>query len=159
MTRLLRSLIVLIVLIVLLIPIPSAAAGGPDLGLRLGYTHDSNLDQLHFGGHVTVYKLSPNVRITPSFEIGIGDGTLLALNGDVFYDFTELATKRWGYYAGGGPLLSRFSRSRRSSTDFALNLAAGVTRELKPSRTIFAEVRLGLEDAPILKITAGVNFF
>lgn len=138
---------------------PPAAAGSPAKGPRLGYTHDKNLNQLHVGVHAVVAELTPNVKIMPSFEIGFGDGTLLALNGDVIYEFTELASGRWSYYAGGGPLLSRFSHSGRSSTDFALSLVVGATRELNPGRTLFGEVRLGLEDAPLLKITTGLTFF
>ena len=142
-----------------------AAAGSPARGLRLGYTHDSgyaqgsSLNQIHIGAHATVVHLSPNIHVAPSFEVGFQGGTLLALNGDVFYEFTELASNRWSYYAGGGPLLSRYSRNGRSSTDFALSLVAGVTHEPDPGRTLFGEVRLGLEDAPVLKITTGLTFF
>jgi predicted protein tyrosine phosphatase len=139
--------------------VSAARAGDPAMGPRIGLTHDGDLDQLHVGGHVTVSRISPNIHVTPSFEIGFGDGTLLALNGDVVYELSELARGRWSYYAGGGPLLSHCYRQKHRSTDFALSLVAGVMRELTPRRTVFGEVRIGLEDAPLLKITAGMTFF
>ncbi len=142
-----------------LLAAPNALAGDLAGGLRLGYTHDQHLEQVHAGAQATVARLSPNVHIVPSLECGFGDGTLLALNGDVLYEFTELASQRWSFYAGGGPLLSRFTRSGRSSTDFALSLVVGVTRELRSGRSLLGELRLGLEDAPILKLTAGYIFF
>lgn len=146
-------------LFVLICAAASAVAGDLTYGPRLGYTHDRSLDQFHFGAHATVWKLSANVSVVPSLELGFGDGRLLACNGDVIYEFTELASARWSYYAGGGPLLSRFTRDRRSSTDFALSLVAGVTRELRSDRLWFLELRIGLEDAPALKITTGLTFF
>lgn len=136
----------------------TAAADDLAFGPRLGYTHDTNLDQIHLGAHVTVAKLSPNVRVVPSLEFGFGDGKLMAINGDVVYEFTELAEGGWSYYAGGGPVLTRYTRGRFKSTDFALNLVLGVTHELRQGRSVFGEIRLGLEDAPALKLTLGLNF-
>jgi hypothetical protein len=139
----------------------AATAGADDVffGPRLGYTHDSYLDQVHVGAHVTAANLSSNVRVTPSAELGFGDGRLLAVNGDVLYEFTELADGRWGYYGGGGPVLTRYTHGRFKSTDFALSLVLGVSHELRHGRALFGEVRLGLEDAPALKLTMGLNFY
>lgn len=138
--------------------VAQARADDVDFGPRLGYTHDSNLDQIHFGGQVAFRNLSSNLHVVPSLELGLGDGSLLALNGDVIWEFTELASGGWSYYAGGGPLLSRYKKDRHKSTDFALSLVAGFTRELQPDRAWFGEIRLGLEDAPVLKLTVGLFF-
>lgn len=145
-------------LLALLLAAPPVLADDPAYGLRLGYTSDGDLDQMHAGGHVAVVRITPNIEVVPSLEIGFGDGTLLALNGDVIYELSELAGRRWRYYAGGGPLLSRYSHGRHRSTDFALSLVVGAARELRPTRTLFGELRLGLEDAPALKLTAGLTF-
>ncbi len=139
----------------------AAPAGAGDLavGPRLGYTHDTHLDQVHAGLHVVARNLAPNLHLVPSFEVGWGDGTLVALNGDLVWEFTEMASGGWSYYAGGGPVLTRYRHGRFKSDDFALNLVVGVTRELRARSSFLTEVRLGLEDAPTLKITAGVTFF
>jgi len=143
----------------LLLGVGAARADDVAFGPRLGYTHDTNLDQIHFGGQVAFRNISSNLHVVPSLELGLGDGSLLALNGDLVWEFTEMASGGWSYYAGGGPLLSHYKRNRHSSTDFALSLVAGFTRELKADRAWFGEVRLGLEDAPVLKLTVGLFFY
>ncbi len=135
-----------------------ATAGNLGIGPRLGYTSSGQVDQFHFGGHVELGNLTTNLHVIPSLEIGSGDGTLIALNGDLVYEFTELASGPWGFYGGGGPVLSRFDSGRYDSTDFALNLVAGVTRSVRSDRQWFGELRLGLEDAPDLKLTVGLTF-
>ncbi len=137
----------------------TAAAGDLAWGARVGYTHGDNLDQFHFGGHMIVQHLTTNLHVIPSLEIGVGDGTLVALNGDLVYEFTELATAKWGFYAGGGPVLTYYTNDVFDSTDFALNLLAGTTFDVGATKELMAEVRIGLEDAPILKLTLGLTFF
>ncbi|MEZ4388013.1 MAG: hypothetical protein R3D98_10655 [Candidatus Krumholzibacteriia bacterium] len=135
-----------------------AAAADLGFGPRLGYTSSGRVDQFHIGGHMVVSQLTPNLQVIPSLEIGSGDGTLIALNGDLVYRFTELASGPWGFYGGGGPVLTRFDSGRYESTDFALDLVAGVTHVIRADRSWFAELRLGLEDAPDLKATFGLTF-
>ena len=146
------------VIVTVILLVSSSAFAGVAFGPRLGYTHDNNLDQFHFGAQM-VADLSPNVHLIPSVELGVGDGTLLAFNGDLVYEFTELATGVWSFYAGGGPVITHYSNNGHDSTDVALSLVAGSTREWREGRTLFGEIRFGLEDAPVLKITFGVNFF
>lgn len=148
-----------LILAVLALTACTATAGDLAFGPRAGYTHDDYVDQFHFGGHVQLPDLTANVRIVPSIELGVGDGTLLAVNGDVVYEFTELATSQWSFYAGGGPTLSRFEKDGYDSTDFALNLVLGTTFDLAPAREFFGEFRIGLEDAPDMKFTVGLTFF
>lgn len=145
------------VIVTLAIASTSSAA---DLGFgpRVGYTNFGSLDQIHLGGHVELVRFTPNLQLIPSLEVGSGDGTLIALNGDVVYEFTELASGPWSFYGGGGPVLTRYDHGRFESTDFALNLVAGVTRSVRADRHWFGELRLGLEDAPDLKLTIGLTF-
>jgi hypothetical protein len=137
----------------------TAAANDLAFGPRIGYTHDSNLDQFHFGAHMVVQHLTTNLHVIPSLEVGVGDGTLLAVNGDLVYEFTELASGKWSFYAGGGPVLTHYTRSGFDSTDFALNLVAGTTFDVGATKELLGEVRIGLEDAPNLKLTLGLTFF
>jgi hypothetical protein len=137
----------------------TAAASDLAFGPRAGYTHDGDLDQVHVGGHVVLRHLTTNIHALPSVEVGFGDGTLLALNADLVYEFTELATGPWGFYGGAGLTLTHYTNDGFDATDFAPSLVAGVTHDLGPARELFGELRLGLEDAPALKLTAGVTFF
>ena len=135
-----------------------AAAGDLAFGPRLGYTGSGSLDQFHVGAHVEAAHLGTNLTVLPSLEIGSGDGTLIALNGDLLYDATELATGKWGFYGGGGPVLTRYDGEGADHTDFALSLVAGLTWDIRNDRHLFGELRLGLEDAPDIKLTAGLTF-
>jgi len=146
------------VIVTVILLVSSSAFAGVGFGPRLGYTHDNHLDQFHFGGQV-VTNLSRNVHLIPSVELGVGDGTLFAVNGDLVYEFTELATGLWSFYAGGGPVITHYSNNGHDSTDVALALVMGSTRQWHETRQLFGEFRFGIEDAPTLKITVGVNFF
>ncbi len=147
-----------IALAFLIVVAAGAAAGDVAFGPRLGYTSSGSLDQVHLGGHAEVGRLGTNLVILPSLEIGSGDGTLIAVNGDVVYDFTELAVGPWGMYAGGGPVLTRYDGDGADSTDFALGIVVGGTHDIRADRHLFGEIRLGLEDAPDLKLTLGLTF-
>jgi len=151
--------ITLILSALALIAMAGTATAGAAFGPRLGYTHDTNLDQFHFGGHAVFANITSNLHIIPSVEVGVGDGTLLGINGDVVYEFTELASGKWSFYAGGGPTLTYFTMDNYDSTDFALSLVAGLTFDVAETRELFAEARFGIEDAPALKLTLGMTFF
>jgi hypothetical protein len=139
----------------------TAGAATVGFGPRVGYTHDSNLDQMHFGGQAWIADLFTNtIVILPSLELGVGDGaTLLAINGDAVYEFTEFAQQSWGFYAGAGLALNRYDIGDYDNTDFGLNLLGGATYRLVGNRVAFGEFRLGLEDSPDFKLTLGLNFF
>ncbi len=137
----------------------TVAANDLAYGPRIGYTHDSDLDQFHFGGYMIVQHLTTNLHVIPSLDIGVGDGTLVALNGDLVYEFTELATGSWGFYAGGGPVFTFYTRDGFDSNNIAFNLVAGTTFDVGATKELLGEFRFGLEDAPNLKFTLGLTFF
>ncbi len=148
-------------LTILLLVADTAAAAGVGYGPRLGYTHDSGLDQAHVGGQAVIGDFGMNVVVIPSVEVGFGsESTLLAINGDVVYDFTEFATNRWGFYAGLGLAFNRWDLPHATSTDIGMNAVIGTTWTLPNLRNeFFGELRLGLEDSPDFKLTVGVNVF
>lgn len=130
-------------------------------GLRAGYAGDHDYQQLFVGLHAEVARPFINTALQPSLEVGFGDDLLLiALNVDLFYEFTELAQNDWSFYAGGGVAINHFNPDNGSShTEFGLNLAGGVGRMISRSNRLFAELRIGLEDAPDFKLSLGITFF
>jgi hypothetical protein len=156
--------VTLSVLTVLLVT--SAAQAGPaiPIGFRVGYTGDE-AKQIHFGGHARVAEIARNLAVQPSIELGFGDNTtLLAGNADLFYEFSELATSMWGFYAGGGVVLSYVNVDvpegfDGSSTNVGLSVAGGARYNVAEGKHLMGEIRFGIEDAPDFKVTVGLTFF
>jgi hypothetical protein len=146
--------------LVLMTPVAATQASALEIGARAGYTADET-DQFHIGGHFTAAKPFLGFSLVPSLEIGFGDEvTLFAINGDLLYTFPELATAEWSLYAGGGPALNLVKVDHgEDHEDFGLNAVGGVVRKLKSGNDLLLELRLGLEDSPDFKITAGLTFF
>jgi hypothetical protein len=155
-----RSVFVLVILFI------AAGAGRsdaamPPLGVRAGYTSWESINQFHFGGHAKLGDLFPNVALTPNLELGFGDSaTVVAVNGDLVYRFTELANAPWGPYAGGCLSFIFVDRNDEGSdTDLGLSGVVGTTYALTGGNEIFAEVRFGIMDSPGFKATVGYTFF
>jgi hypothetical protein len=130
-------------------------------GLRAGYTSWENYGQMHFGAHAKLGDLFPNVQLTPAVEMGFGDDlTLVTVNGDLSYRFTELVSFPWELY-GGGCLGLNFIKPRDIDSDFQLGLSGlvGLSRTLAGGDEIMIETRLGILDSPGFKLTVGYTFF
>lgn len=144
-------------------------AQGPDepgfrgWGPRVGVTVDP--DQIHFGAHVDFGNFADRVRFQPNAELGIGDDiTLGALNADVHYRF-RAAWDVWTPYAGGGLGLVIWSWDDDvpgrddSDAELGASLIGGIERGLRDGDRFFIEAKLGLIDAPDLKVQVGWTFF
>ena len=155
-----RSVFFLVILISAAAAVRSHAVT-PPLGVRAGYTSWEGLNQFHFGGHAKLGDLFPNVALTPNLELGFGDGaTVVAVNGDLVYRFTELANAPWGPYAGGCLSFIFVDVSGAGSdTDLGLSGVVGTTYTLSGGNEVFAEVRFGIMDSPGFKFTVGYTFF
>jgi len=155
-----RSVLVLVIVAAAAAAVPADAVT-PPLGARVGYTSWEGLHQFHFGGHAKLGDLFPNVALTPNFEIGLGDNaTVVAVNGDLVYRFTELANAPWGPYAGGclSFIFVDFS-DVGSDTDLGLSGVVGTTYALGSGNEVLAEFRFGIMDSPGFKFTVGYTFF
>jgi hypothetical protein len=142
-----------IVFLVSLAAASSVAAGG--IGPRLGLTGDP--DQVHVGLHVHAGDLAPNLAFVPSFDVGIGDETVLfSVNFDFKYVFATRT--RWRPYAGAGPALHVLNRDNADdNTEVGLGLIGGLQTPTR-SGAFFGEMRLGLVDSPDFKFTVGWAF-
>ncbi len=138
-----------------------ALAGKIPFGPRVGYTSWDGISQFHFGGHLKLGEIFPNVHLTPGLEVGLGDGfTIVTANGDVAYQFTELTTDPWGMYAGGSLSLNYLDHEHLDGElDLGFSLLFGGTRKLNNGHELLGEVRFGLLDSPDFKATIGYTFF
>ena len=140
---------------------PMASGAFPPVGLRAGYTSWKEYSQMHYGVHVKVGDLFPNVQFTPNVEMGFGDGlTLVALNGDFSYRFTEMVSYPWSLYAGGCLALNYFDPDdTESNLQLGLSGLAGVGKSFANGDEIMIELRIGILDSPGFKATLGYTFF
>lgn len=148
---------------ILLLMLAAAPALSLDLpvGPRIGYTHWDGINQLHFGGHVKLGELFPNVELSPGLEMGFSNGyTVIVVNGDLAYQFTELTSAPWGLYGGGSLSLNYLDHDLlEGNLDLGLSALVGVTRQLNNGNEVLGEIRLGVLDSPEFKVTFGYTFF
>lgn len=139
----------------------TASALDYPVGPRAGYTSWNGIHQMHFGGHARLGEIFPNMDLTPGVEMGFSDGfTVITINGDLTYRFTELTSPPWGLYAGGSLSLNYLdSDLMNGNLDLGLSALVGSTRRLDNGHEVLGEVRLGLLDSPGFKLTFGYTFF
>jgi hypothetical protein len=139
-------------------------------GLRGGLTIDP--DQVHVGTHLDLGEFRPQLRFMPNIEAGFGDDeTVVAVNAETFWVFRSVqldlpdTAGAWRPYVGGGVGLVWVNRdlpprshADDSETDIGLNIMLGVEHGLKSGRRFLAELKVGLVDAPDVKLTAGITF-
>lgn len=157
-------------LAVLVSGLTAGVALGADLGVRsYGVRGGINMnpDQFNFGAHVDAGYLASRVRLQPSFELGLGNGVVLAsANFDAHYLFSA---RRFRPYAGGGlgvnfiDVRSGIGRGGGLNIEPVLNLVGGVEwgaprARSRAFRRYLLEARVGMGDTPELKLVAGLNF-
>ena len=150
----------LISLLFILTAAPALALEFP-LGPRVGYTHWDGINQMHFGIHAKLGELLPNVALTPNIELGFGAGyTIITLNGDLAYQFTELTSAPWGSYAGGSLSFNYLDHDLlEGNVDLGFSAIIGGTRMMSNGHEMLGEIRLGILDSPDFKLTFGYTFF
>jgi len=130
-------------------------------GVRTGYTGWNGINQIHFGAHLKVGELFPNVQFTPNIEAGFGDGaTIITLNGDLAYSFTEFVERPWHLY-GGGSLSFNYVKPDDidSETDLGFSVLIGLERTFANEHQGLIEIRIGVMDSPDFKLTFGYTLF
>ncbi len=130
-------------------------------GARSGYTNWDGVDQIHFGAHLKLGEVFPNVHFTPNVEAGLGGGaTIIAINGDLAYSFTEFVTHPWNVY-GGGSFALNFINPDLGDSDTSIGLSAllGLERTFANEHQGMVEMRVGVMDGPDFKLTFGYTLF
>jgi hypothetical protein len=118
-------------------------------GLRAGLSLDP--DQFFFGGHIETAPLTDRVYFRPNIEVGVGDGTLVALNFEFVYKFP--ARQQWQFYAGAGPALNIVSNGD-SDTEGGFNILIGAEQ----SSGLLFEFKVGAAGGPDVKFAVGYTF-
>ncbi len=144
----------------------SAAAQSGRLGFRGWGPHvgvTSGPDQVHLGVHFDFGDLARRVRFQPNIEVGVGDErTLAAVNFEAAYRFRS-GWDRWSPYAGGGLGINRTGDDHgvvhRSSSELGAGVLGGIEKGLSSGNRMFLEAKLGLVDAPDLKLAIGWTFY
>ena len=143
--------------------IAGAAQAATAWGVRGGIT--SNPDQVHVGVHVNGGELFTDGWFIPNLEVGFGDHlTLVALNPELVYKFSKRGTSDWGFYVGGGLGVNFYNFDNNvpgddSETRVGLNFLGGMSRKLSAGNDFFLELKLGAQDSPDTKVTAGFTFY
>ena len=164
-----RKLIILCAVVLLLsagaVSAQDESVGFKGWGPRVGLTLDP--DQIHFGAHADFGNFAKHLRFQPNFEIGFGDDfTIAMLNAEVNYRFSE-KWDVWTPYLGGGVGIAFINHDfpdnanghgDDTNTEFGASVLGGIEKGLSNGDRFFLEVKLGLVDAPDLKITAGWTF-
>lgn len=149
-----------------LLAVALPATARPNFGARAGFT--SGPDQIHLGAHAEVLELSPGLVFLPNLELGLGDNeTVWALNGEVAWTIDRADWRGWHPYVGGGLGIFIVSYDQPDAppgfddnrTDAGLSVLVGASKMLRLGHKVFTELKIGLEDAPDVKATAGLTFF
>lgn len=130
-------------------------------GPRVGLSSDP--DQIYLGTHFDLGNLANRLRFQPNLELGVGDGlTVLTTNFEVGY---RLRTDWdvWSPYVGGGlGVVTVGSDDGIFDDRYGSELGAtglfGVER-VQGSNRFFLEAKVGLVDAPDLKLGMGWTFY
>jgi hypothetical protein len=138
---------------------PGTKVGWRGWGPRVGMSF--NPDQVYFGAHVDFGNFAQHIRFQPNLEIGFGDDmTLFAINAEAAYRFAS-RWDVWTPYLGGGIGANIVSPNGggKSETDFGASILGGIEKGLANGSRFFIEAKLGLADAPDLKLGVGWTFY
>ena len=142
----------IVLVAIALVPHPAAAG---DIGLRAGFSLDP--DDFVIGGHYRSPPIAEYLYFVPSAEVGFGDVTMLAFNGDLHYLFET--SSRLRPYVGPGMTINWFDAEgpSNSETDVGGGILGGLMLGQTKHGRVFFEVKFGLGDVPDAKFLVGWN--
>jgi hypothetical protein len=152
--RMMKFNTLLLLLILTAICLFPGQASASNWGLRMGFALTP--DDFLIGAHYRTDPIADHLYFVPSFEVGVGDITMLAGNADLHYVFqTDTKVKP---YAGGGATFNWFDFAGGSNSEFGGSLLGGVMLgHMKNGSSVFLEAKVGLGDVPDAKFIVGWN--
>jgi len=143
--------------LVLLAPAVHAQTVAHGWGPRVGFSSDP--DQMVLGGQLVIGEIAPDITFDPSLEFGFGDDrTTIAVNFDGHYHF-RVGGSGWRPYMGVGVgIIFEDRDGGDSDTNVAGGLILGTGVPTSAGNRFFSELKLGIGDAPSIKIMVGWNF-
>ena len=152
-----------VAVLAMLVMSAGAAQAATAWGLRGGATFEP--DQVHVGAHLNGGELFTDGWFIPNLEVGFGDDmTLIAVNPELVYKFSNRSSADWGFYIGAGLGLNFYSWDNNvdgddSETELGVNFLGGMSRKLSAGNDFFVELKLGAADSPDAKVTVGFTFY
>ena len=148
-------------LVAAMLPVAARAAPVTSGGPRIGFSVDP--DQLVLGGQMMIAEIAPDLSFDPNLDLGFGDHeTVIALGLDLHYHF-RLHDSDWVPYLGAGVGIHFVDVNLPApldgtDTQVGGSIIAGAAVPTRSNNQFFGELKLGLGDAPSLKLLAGWNF-
>ena len=129
-------------------------------GPRVGVASDPDL--AYVGAQVDFGDFADRVRFQPNFEIGSGDDeTVASFDFEAAYRLLP-GWREWSPYVGGGVGLN-FDEAGRGpdrihDDEMGASFLTGMEKGMPDGDRVFFDLKLGLVDAPALKIGFGYTF-
>ena len=139
-----------------LLAVAGNVRAGIGAGVRAGIS--GTPDQVVVGGQAMLGPVAPFIQLVPSVDFGFGDdASTTAINIDFRINLPSLPKVSPNLYIGAGPtimLVRPNGEDRR--TDIGFNAIAGVKIPMGLISHYNLEARLGVGDAPDIKVLFGI---
>jgi len=151
----LRRVIMTLAVLVMLPSVASAAFTyyGPHMGFSQGP------DQMVVGGQLQFNGVAPRMAFVPGVDYGFSEAnSVLTLNADFHVNLTY--DTAWQPYVGAGVGVNAWSERNRDTgrdTQPGGQLILGAATYNRAGGRFFTEMKLGLGDAPEIRVLAGWN--
>lgn len=154
-----------IITLAILVLLPAAASAGPFTyyGPHIGFGQGP--DQTLIGGQLQWNGVAPRMAFVPGVDFGFNDvSSILTMNGDFHYQLSHETA--WQPYVGLGAEVNMLRHEERvgrndvqtvSETETGGHLIVGAATRNRTGGRFFTELKLGLGNAPDMKLLLGWN--
>ena len=150
-----------IMTLAILVLLPAAARAGPFTyyGPHIGFGQGP--DQTVIGGQLQWNGVAPRMAFVPGIDYGFNDiSSVMTLNGDFHYQLSHETA--WQPYMGLGAEVNVWHETQGRNSDGTTtetggHLIIGAATRNRTGGRFFTELKLGLGDAPDMKLLLGWN--
>ena len=148
-----------IITLAILVLLPAAASAGPFnyYGPHIGFGQGP--DQTVIGGQLQWNGVAPRMAFVPGIDYGFNDvSSVLTMNGDFHYQLSNQTA--WQPYVGICAEVNVWrdtGSSDPSTTTTGGHLIVGAATRNRTGGRFFTELKLGMGDAPDMKLLLGWN--